>query len=270
MRGRGGVQAKRAELERALQEFNEVRDELVTTNDEVAAAENKVEKLQDMMHELLQHIVAKEDGGELGDEAKAQLSSTLRHPIASFFGGNEDVRDYIERRISTMEGYMGAWPTDARVEGEDEAALAAQLAQFDDFALIQQPETESQHRRLAAAAAATTHGGVPVVVEGVYVRCAPSDPPIAPSLDTRTCGVETVEGEVLMLGLYHSEAAQRPVSEIERFAGRRVRVSGVRYDNSTPLPESGSAMVAATTPYIAVQSLDLIVEGDVPLPPPLM
>ena len=261
----------RAPTHARLRHIQEVRDELVTVNEEIETAEVKVGKLQDMMHQLVQHVVSKEDGSPMSAEAKTSLGTTLRHPINAFFEGNEDVRDYIERRLATMETYMGAWPTDARAGRDvDEAALAAQLAHFDDFALIQQLETDSQHRRLAAAAARTSRGGVPVVVEGTYVRCTPSDPPIAPALDARTCAVETTTGELLMLGLYHSESAKRSLSEIERFAGQRVRVSGVRYDNSTPLPVAGSAMVAATTPYIEVDSLDLLHIGNVPLPPPLV
>ena len=102
--------------------------------------------------------------------------------------------------------------------------------------------------------------GKRVVIVGTYrptlVAKRPSKPGGQQASDptARTVAIDQSTGSV-MLGIYYARSGLRPVSEVERFSGKRVRVVGTMHAHTPSQTVDAEVMQTMTGPYLSDPSI---------------
>lgn len=102
--------------------------------------------------------------------------------------------------------------------------------------------------------------GQRVSLAGRYARVTVSQRPSAPppgGTPGPAC-VQLDDGTQIMLGIYYQASGRRELTEVHRLHGKRVRAIGVLHARTPDQhSDTGIIMATMTSPYLAVESIDL-------------
>jgi len=256
---------ERAVLDEKMEELLSIRKQVGDIDKKVKGTRVTTKKLLELMEQLFQVIIQKQDGKAFSPEATASLRGAVLDPINHFYKRNQDVRGYIDQKLKNMSSIIPLWPEPKEDATPSPYTTLAPSSGGDSQALVTSDFSRWSEKELNAVLNSTKghidsvgEGQVETVI-GIYRLHIVSEPPVKAHKFTRTVNIETDDGEFYMLGKYHHYDGIRTEEEIKQFNNKVVKVVGIKYDFTPPDKDNKNDVLSKITPYIgSIRSIELV------------
>jgi len=261
----GELVKERAALDGKMEELLSIRKQVSDINKKVKGTRATTQKLLELMEQLFQVIIQKQDGKAFSPEATSSLRGAVLDPINHFYKKNQDVRGYIDQKLENMSNILPMWPEHKEDTTPSpyttlppQADNGSQALVTSDFSRWTEKELNAVLNSSKGHIDSVGEGQVETVI-GIYRQHIVSEPPVKANRFTRTANIETDDGEFYMLGQYHHYDGIRDEEEIKKFNNKVVKCVGIKYDFTPPDKGNKNDVLSKITPYIgSIRSIELV------------
>ena len=239
-----------------MRELLDIRKQIENLDTEAGGNVVKSKKLLSMLKQVLEVVCKKKDGAlAFSENAQSQFRESLFEPLDLLYVRNGDVDEYIREKIRNMENILPTWP---QLEEQKEQSKPSAVVKPRGFSVWTEEELQAVLRSTPGHMDSLRKEGELQTIVGVYRRHVVAEPPQPASKYTRTVQIETPDGELFMLGVYHRVDGIRSESEIRRYNNKVVKIKGIPHESSPKDKSNKNDILSMMTPYISsIHSIEL-------------
>lgn len=223
-----------------MQEVEGVKESLLGLH---AEHEQKQLQLQELLSTLDGMLMHKPRNRE--PDFHTATKHGIQRLVDYYFKADRPLTEYIDRKIAKLDNILTNWNTIDEEELFDDGASSLYSVGSEARDSDMDEPSASLLEQLPLLDGETLH----CRTVGIYRRHIVSAPPTAATSTTRTVGIETDVGEIVMLDIFHQAQSRRPEAEIAALEGRRVCVTAIRHSH-TPREKTKDDVLSLITPYL--------------------